>query len=59
MTLHVHLGGGSPRRRIPILGITHSVVGKYFQVREVHREMKHTKILDVKKGQIMAYSCIL
>ena len=44
--------GCSPRRKIPLLGIAHPVVGKYFQVLEVHREMKHIKILVVKKAKL-------
>ena len=51
--------GISPCRRFSLLGIAHPVVGKYFQVLEVHREMKHTQELSCEKGQIMAYSCIL
>ena len=49
----------SPCRRISLLGIAHPVVGKYFQVLEVHMGMKHVQELSVEKGQIMAYSCIL
>ena len=45
--------------RIPLLGIAHPIVGKYFQVLEVHREMKHIQDLSCEKGQIMAYSWIL
>ena len=50
--------GSSPRRRILLLGIGHPVVGKYFQVLEVYREMKHIQDLSCEKGSIMAYSCI-
>ena len=46
--------GSSPYRRIPLLGIAHPVVGKYFQVLEVHRGMKHIQDLSCKKDQILA-----
>ena len=32
--------GSSPCRRIPLLGIAHLIVGKYFQVLEVNQEME-------------------
>ena len=38
--------------RIPLLGITHPVVGKYFQVVEIDREMNTSKILVVKKAKL-------
>ena len=50
--------GSSPCRRISLLGIAHPVVGKYFQLLEVHKEMKHTQDLSYEKGQILSYSCI-
>ena len=40
----------SPCKRIPLLGIAHPVVGKYFQVLEVHRGMKHIQDLSCEKG---------
>ena len=39
-----------------LLGITHLVMGKYFQV---HKGMKLVQELSCEKGWIMAYSCIL
>ena len=54
-----HGGISSPCMRFSLLGIPHPVVGKYFQVLEIHREMKHIQDLSCEKGQIMAYSCIL
>ena len=57
LPLHVHLG--APCRRIILMGIAHPVLGKYFQVLEVHREMKHIQELSCEKGQKLAYSCIL
>ena len=33
-------------RRIPLLGIAHLFMGKYFQVLEVHWGMKHTQDLS-------------
>ena len=39
----------SPCRRIH-LGITHPVVGKYFQALEVHRGMEHIQDLSCEKG---------
>ena len=35
--------GSSPCRRISLLGVAHPVVGKYFQVLEVHRELKQAQ----------------
>ena len=37
--------------RIRLLGIAHPVVGKYFQVLEVHRGMKHIQDLSCEKGE--------
>ena len=54
MPLHVHLGGSSPYRRFSLLGIAQPIVGKYFQVLEVHQEMKHIQDLNCEKSQIMA-----
>ena len=51
--------GSSSHRRFSLLGIAHPVVEKYFQVLEVHQEMKHIQDFSYEKGQIMAYSCIL
>ena len=49
----------SPYRRIHLLGIAHLVVGKYFQVLEVHRGMKHIQELSCEKGQNLALLCFL
>ena len=40
--------GSGPRRKISLLGVTHSVMGKLnlFQVPEVHRAMRHTQDLS-------------
>ena len=38
--------GSSPCKRIHLLGIAHPVVGKYFQVLEIHRGMKHIQELS-------------
>ena len=40
----------SPCRRIPLPGIAHFIMRKYFQVLEVHRGMKHIQDLSCKKG---------
>ena len=42
----------SPRRRFSLLGIAYPVVGKYFQVLEVHRETKQAQEIISAKGQI-------
>ena len=42
--------GSSPCRRIPLLGIAHPVVGKYFQVLEVHQEVDTFVVLVRKKA---------
>ena len=41
--------GSSPYRRIHILGITHPIVGKHFQVLKVHLEVDTFEEL-VEKG---------
>ena len=41
----------SPCRRFSLLGIAHPVVGKYFQVLEVHRGLKHIQDLSCEKWQ--------
>ena len=51
--------GSSPYRKNSLLGIAHLVVGKYFQVLEVYRELKQVQEFSYEKGRIMAYSCIL
>ena len=38
--------GSSPRRKISLLGITYPIVGKPFQVLEVHRAMRLTHDLN-------------
>ena len=50
--------GSSPCMRIFLLAIAHLVVGKYFQVLEVHKGMKHVQENYSEKSQIVAYSCI-
>ena len=42
--------GSSPCRRIHLLGIDHLVVGKCFQVLEIHRGMKQVQELSCEKG---------
>ena len=52
--------GSNPCRKISLLGIAHSVVGKYgniFQVLEVHPEMSTTEDLSWK-GRVVASSFI-
>ena len=44
--------GSSPCRRIHLLGIAHPIVGKHFQVPEVHRERKHIQDFSYEKGAI-------
>ena len=51
--------GSSPCRRIHLLSIVHTVVGKYFQALEVHWGMKHTQDLSCEKGQILALLCFV
>ena len=51
--------GSSPCRRIHLLGITQSIVGKYFQELEVHRGMKHIQDLSCKKFQNLALLCFV
>ena len=41
--------GSSPCRRFPLLGIAHPVVGKTFQVLEVHQEETLHEALVEKK----------
>ena len=41
--------GSNPCRRIPLLSIAHLVVGKYFQVLEVHQEVDTFEVLVGKK----------
>ena len=59
MTLHVHLGGNNPCRRFSLLGIAHPVGGKYFQVLEVHREMKHIWDPSGEEGRIIVLLCFV
>ena len=42
----------SPGRRIPLLGIAHPVVGKKFQLLEVHQEVETFEVLVRKKARI-------
>ena len=51
--------GSSPSRRIHLLSIAHPVVGKYFQVLELHRGMKHIQELSCEKGQNLALLCFV
>ena len=44
--------GSSPCRRIPLLGIAHPIVGKHFQVLEVHQEVDTFEVLVGKKVRI-------
>ena len=44
--------GSNPSRRIPLLGISHLVVGKYFQVLEVHQEVDTLEVLVGKKAKV-------
>ena len=43
--------GSNPCRRVPLLGIAHPVVGKHFQVLEVHQEVDTFEVLVGKKGR--------
>ena len=51
--------GSSPCRRIHLLGIADPVVGKYFQVLEVHWGMKHTQELSCEKGLNLDLLCFV
>ena len=42
--------GSSPCRRLSLLGIAHPVVGKTFQVLEVHQEKALLEVLVEKKA---------
>ena len=44
--------GSSPGKRIPLLGIAHPVVGKHFQVLEVHQEVDTFEVLVGKKVRL-------
>ena len=41
--------GSNPCRKNFLLGITHLVVGKYFQVLEVHRELRQVQEFSYEK----------
>ena len=43
--------GSSPCRRIPLLSIVHPVVGKHFQVLEVHQEVDTFEVLVRTKAR--------
>ena len=43
--------GSSPCRRILLLGIAHLVLGKHFQVLEVHQEVDTFEVLVGKKAR--------
>ena len=43
--------GSSPCRRIPLLGIAHFVVGKFFQVLEVCQDVDTFEVLVRKKAR--------
>ena len=51
--------GSSPRRRIPLLGIAHPDMGKYFQVLKVHRGIKHIQDLSCEKARFCLYCVML
>ena len=51
--------GSSPCRRIPLLGIAHPIVGKYFQVLEVHQEVDTFEVLVRKKARVWLCYVIL
>ena len=44
--------GSIPCRRFSLLAIAYPVVGKYFQVLEVHREMKHIQDFSCEKARL-------
>ena len=41
----------NPCRRIPLLGIAHPIVGKHFQVLEVHQEVDIFEVLVGEKAR--------
>ena len=43
--------GSGPCKRIPLLSIAHPVVGKHFQVLEVHQEADTFEVLVGKKAK--------
>ena len=43
--------GSSPCRRIPLLSIAHPIMGKHFQVLEVHSEVDTFEVLVGKKAR--------
>ena len=43
--------GSRPCRRIPLLGIAHPVVGKHFQVLDIHQEVDTFEVLIGKKAR--------
>ena len=43
--------GSNPCKRITLLGIAHPVLGKYFQILEVHSEVDTYEVLVVKKAR--------
>ena len=43
--------GNSPCKRIPLLGIAQPIVGKHFQVLEVHQEVDTFEVLVWKKAR--------
>ena len=47
--------GSIPCRRIPLLGIAHLVMGKYFQVLEVHQEVDTFEVLVGKSRFWLCY----
>ena len=49
----------NPCREIHLLGIAHPVVGKQFQVLEVHRGMKLTQDLSYEEKAMLVLFCVL
>ena len=47
--------GSNPCRKIHLLGIAHPVVGKYFQVLEVHRGMERIQDLSGEEKAIFGF----
>ena len=53
------LGGGSPRRRIQLLGIAHLIVGSPFQVQGVFRKTFLIRGRDYEAGRTVALIHVL
>ena len=50
--------GSNPCKRITLLGIAHPVLGKYFQILEVHSEVDTYEVLVVKKARFWIFYVI-